>query len=140
MEIEELTVEAGVRARQSLFVAIVTMDIEAANTVHTLQLLESVERNFRSTGDKLEQLGPLLLVEGPNSTPKPLYLLRSGSVIVILGVALPVIDINIGQTGDQQLQLLLIENGDKLGRDDIMEACEVIRVSGQSLLSVASLL
>lgn len=48
------TIEASVRAWQAVLVAIVSMDIEFAHAVHTLQLLEAVERDFASTCDELQ--------------------------------------------------------------------------------------
>lgn len=58
-----LTVEASVRTRQSFLIAIIPMDVEPAETVHTLKLAEAVERHFAGTGHKLEKLGSLFFVE-----------------------------------------------------------------------------
>jgi hypothetical protein len=98
------------------------VNVEPADAVHALQLLEAVERHFRRSRDELEQLGTLLLVERAHSTPEPLDLLRGRSVVVILRVALPVVDINIGQTRYQQLQLLFIKYGNEIRWNDIVEA------------------
>jgi hypothetical protein len=39
-------------------------------------------------------------------------------------MALPVVHINIWQARDEKLQLLLIEDLDQLGWDDVVEACD----------------
>ena len=97
------------RARQPLLVAIIPMDVEPADTVHALELLEAVQRHLGRAGDELQQLGKLLLVEGADGAPEPLDLLGGSRVVVVLGVALPVVDVDVGQAGDEQLKLLLVE-------------------------------
>lgn len=62
-EAEMLTVEARVRAWKSLLVAIITMNVESAEAVHTLQFFESVERHLAGSSHELEQLGLFFLVE-----------------------------------------------------------------------------
>jgi len=44
---------------------------------------------------------------------------------VVLSVVLPLIDLNLGQTGDQKLQFLLVEDGNEVRRNDFMEACRL---------------
>jgi len=98
------------------------VNIEAANAVHALKLLEAIEWDLGCAGYELEQLGALLLVEGSNSSPEPLDLLRRRSVVMVLRVALPVIEINIRQAGDEMLKLLLVEDGNELGWNDVVES------------------
>lgn len=62
------------RAGQPVLGAIVTMDVELAKAIHTLEFLETVERDFAGTSDKLEQLCTLFLIEGSDSSPEPLDL------------------------------------------------------------------
>lgn len=64
------------RARKALLVTVVAMDVEPVDSVHTLEFLEAIERYFTGPGDKLEQFGTLLLVEGTHCTPEPLNLGR----------------------------------------------------------------
>jgi hypothetical protein len=40
---------------------------------------------------------------------------------MIFGVALPIVDIDLGQSGNEQFQLLLVEDCNKLGRDNVVE-------------------
>lgn len=83
------------RAGQSVLAAIVTVNVESVDAVHTLKLLEAVQRHFACARDELQQLGQLLLVEGSDCAPEPLDLLAGRRVIMVLGVALPVVDINV---------------------------------------------
>lgn len=48
-----LTIEARMRTWQSIFVAVITMNVETTEPIHALKLAETVERHFASTGDKL---------------------------------------------------------------------------------------
>jgi hypothetical protein len=50
---------------------------------------------------------------------------------VVLSVVLPVVNVDVWQTRNQKLKLLLIEDRDELSRDDVMEAC----ISDQSLFA-----
>jgi hypothetical protein len=122
----KLTVETCVRAREAILVAIIAVDIEFADTVHTLQLLEAVERDLASTRDKLEQLGAFFLIEGADCTPEPLDLRRGGRVVVIIGIILPLIDVDLRKTRDQKFQLLFVEDGDQVWRNDLVEAGQEI--------------
>lgn len=47
---------------------------------------------------------------------------------MVLGVGLPVVHINLGQTGNQQFELLLSEDGNKIWWDDFMEAWMIISI------------
>lgn len=50
------------------------------------------------------------------------YLDGAGLVFVIFSVGLKVIDVNGGQARDEQLQLLLSEDGDQPLGDDLIES------------------
>ena len=78
------------------------MDIESTEAIHAFQLLESVERDFAGSSDELQQFRTLFLVVRTDSSPEPLNLRGRGGIVVILGVALPIIDIDLGKTGDQK--------------------------------------
>ena len=49
-----LTIEAGMRTRQSVLVAVVSMDVEPTEAVHTFELLESVEWDLTRTRNELQ--------------------------------------------------------------------------------------
>lgn len=48
-----LTIEASMRARQSVLVAVITMDIESTKTIHSLKLAEAVKRHLAGTRNEL---------------------------------------------------------------------------------------
>ena len=50
------------------------------------------------------------------------YLDGAGLVFVIFSVGLQVVDVNSGQARDEQLQLLLSEDGDQPLGDDLIES------------------
>jgi hypothetical protein len=77
------------------------MDIELAESIHSLKFLETIERYLASTSDELQQLGAFFLVKGSYSSPEPLNLRGRGTVIVILSIILPVIHIDIRKAGDE---------------------------------------
>lgn len=41
---------------------------------------------------------------------------------MILGIVLPVVNVDVGKTGDEQFQFLFVEDGDQLRRHNIVEA------------------
>lgn len=47
-------VETGVRGWQAVLVTVIAMDVEPAETVHALKLLEAVEGHFAGTSDELQ--------------------------------------------------------------------------------------
>ena len=71
-----LTIEASMRTWQPVFVAVVSMDIEPTESIHTLEFSETVKRDLAGTGDELKKLGPFFFVERANCTPEPLDLWR----------------------------------------------------------------
>ena len=48
-----LTIEASMRARQSVLIAVIPVDIESAKAVHALKLAKAIERHFARTCNKL---------------------------------------------------------------------------------------
>ena len=54
--------------------------------------------------------------------PEVLYHRITFSVAAVVGVLLPVIDIDICNTANEQLKLALIEDVDQVGRDELVEA------------------
>jgi hypothetical protein len=54
--------------------------------------------------------------------PEVLYHRITFSVAAVIGVLLPVVDINICDTANEQLELALVEDVDQVGRDELVEA------------------
>ena len=50
----------------------------------------------------------------------PDNLQTGGAVLVVLGVGLQVVNVDVRQTREEQLQLLLVEDGDQPESDDAM--------------------
>lgn len=48
-----LTIEASMRARQSVLVAVIAMDVESTKAIHTLKLAKAVKRNLAGTRNEL---------------------------------------------------------------------------------------
>lgn len=123
---QRLTVEASVRAGQAVLVAIVTMDVEATEAVHAFKLTEAVQRHFACARNELQELRSLFLVEGANGTPEPLDLRRGCRVVMVFAVVLPVVDVDIWKSRNEQFEFLFVENGNQFGRNDIVEACRLL--------------
>lgn len=90
-----LTIEAGMRGRKSVLAAKVLMNAEVCEAVHAFKLLEAVERDLSSTSNELQELGALFLAKRSYCSPEPLDLRRAGIVVLIVGVCLPVGDIDV---------------------------------------------
>ena len=109
------------------------MDIEPTEPVHTLELAKAIERDLASSGDELKKLSSLFLVKGADSAPEPLDLGRRGRVVVVLCVVLPIVYIDIRKTGDEELELLLVENCNQFCRDNVMETYLSLAMCGRNL-------
>lgn len=73
--------------------------------VITLQSLEALQGNSGGTGDKLQQPGSALLVEGLHSFPEPLHNVAVWSAVFEPCVGLPVVDVDFTQAAYNQLQV-----------------------------------
>jgi len=72
------------------------MDVKAGESIHAFKLFETIEWNFTCTRNELKKFGPLFLIKGSDSAPIPLNLWRRSLVIVVVGIVLPVINIDFG--------------------------------------------
>jgi hypothetical protein len=99
-----------VGSRQTILVAVCTVNVESVDTVHALQLLEAIQRYLTRACDELKELSKLFFVERSHCAPEPLNLLRRRRVVLVLCIALPVVNVDIWQTGDKQLKLLFVED------------------------------
>ncbi len=64
--------------------------------LYSLQVGEAFEGDFAGSGDELQELGFLGLIEGADCTPPPLDDGVTGRVAVQFGVVLPCVDVDIG--------------------------------------------
>ena len=61
--VEALTVETSMRTRKPILIAVITMDVEPTEAVHSFKLAKAIERYLASSSDELKELGTLFLVE-----------------------------------------------------------------------------
>ena len=61
----------GVSARESVGGAIVPVYLELLHSIHTLQGSKTSQRDFRGARHKLQEVGPIRLIKGTQSTPEP---------------------------------------------------------------------
>ena len=60
---EQLTIEASMRTRQPILVAIIAMDVEPTESIHTLELTETIEWYFTGSRNELKKFGTLFFVK-----------------------------------------------------------------------------
>eukprot|EP00053_Salpingoeca_punica_P014969 m.136846 g.136846 ORF g.136846 m.136846 type:complete len:650 (+) comp16591_c0_seq3:562-2511(+) len=116
-------VEAGVGLRQATRAAAVFLDVELLRPAHAHQLGKAAHWDLARAGDKLHELDALLAVKGAHGPPKPDNLRAARAVArAVLGVGLQVVHVHVRQAGDDHLQLLLVEDGNLLLRNQLVEA------------------
>lgn len=80
--------------------------------ITTLQILEAVDGNTRGTGSELKQTRFLLGVPAADALPEVLDDLVILSVSAVVGVLLPVFDVDVSNTSNKQFKLALVEDVD----------------------------
>ncbi len=95
---------------------------EPSGSVATLEILEAVDGDSARAGGELEQAALLFSIPRSNDFPKVLNDFVLLLVATVVGVFLPVLDVDIGDTTDQQLQFSLVENIDEVCGDQLIEA------------------
>lgn len=98
------------------------VDTKQGVSLHSFEILEAVQGNFAGAGDELQQLRSFLVAHASDDAPKPGDLGAVRCVVVILGVSLPIVDVDFGQTRDEQLKLLLIKDCNKFCWNDVVES------------------
>lgn len=92
-----------------------------SRSVRTLQILESVDWDTRRARGKLQQSWLLLCVPAPNNLPEVLDDLVWFLVSTVICVFLPIVNIDIGNTTNQQLQLSLVKHIHQILRNELVE-------------------
>jgi hypothetical protein len=101
-----------------------------------LKILETIDWNTGSTRRELEKTGFLFRIPAPDTFPEVLDDFIILRVSAVVGVLLPVFDINVGDTTDKKLQLALVKHVDQVSRDELMEAGdEVLELLFNTLLN-----
>lgn len=100
------------------------LDRESSWAIRALQIFEAVDRDTRCTSGKLQESTLLLCIPATNALPEVLHngvILRVSAVVSVL---LPVVDINVCYTADEEFQLTLIEDIDEIGGDELVETSD----------------
>ena len=97
------------RLRKTVRVAIRFVDREPLGALHTLQLHETAQRHTRRSRRETEHFRPLFPRERLERTPEPDDDRIRARVPVVLRRRPPLIDVNVGCAGDEQLKLLFVE-------------------------------
>ena len=88
----------------------------------TLQKLEPLDRHFSRAGTEMKQVGSHLLVEPSNNLPKPLNNRIIGHVPLVIGVALPVLHVDLCATTQNHLELMGLEYLQVVVRDHLVKS------------------
>lgn len=94
---------------------------EPSRSVRALQIFKPVDRNTRRSSGKLKKTRLLFGVPAADDLPEVLDNLVLLLVTTVVGVLLPVVHVNIGDTTNEQLQFTLIENIDKIRGNQLVE-------------------
>ena len=90
--------------------------------ITTLQILEAVDGNAARSGSKLQESRFLFRIPRSDDLPEVLDDLVLFLVSAIIGVFLPIIHIDIGDTTNQKFKFTLVENIDQISRNKFVEA------------------
>lgn len=100
------------------------LDSKSPRAIASLQIFESVDRDTRCSRSELEK--PRLLFGIPRADDLPEVLNNFILLLIstVIGVLLPIIDIDIRNTANQKLQLALVKHVDKIRWDELMESVD----------------
>jgi hypothetical protein len=98
------------------------LNCKSSRPITSLQILEAINRDTRSTCCKLQETRFLLGVPAANALPEVLDDFVVFSVATVIRVFLPVVHVDVGDTADEELEFALVEHVDEIGRDELVEA------------------
>jgi hypothetical protein len=75
-----------------------------------LQILEPIDRNTRSTSCKLQEARLLFSIPAADALPEALDDLVIFRVAAVVGVLLPVVDVDFSDTANKQFELAFVED------------------------------
>ena len=87
-------------------------DRESSRPITSLQILEPIDRYSAGASSELEQATLLLCVPSSDHLPEVLDHFVLLLVAAVVGVLLPVLDINIGDTADKEFEFALVKHID----------------------------
>jgi hypothetical protein len=88
------------------------LDSKPSRAITALQILETIDRNSAGSRGELQQPRLLLGIPTTNALPKVLDDLVVLGVPAVIGVLLPVVDVDIGDTSDEEFEFALVEHID----------------------------
>ena len=97
---------------------------EPSRSIATLQILETIDRNTTGTRRKLQQSALLLGVPAADTLPELLDDFVVLCVATVVGVLLPVVDVNVCNSSYQKLQFSLIENVNEISWYQFVKASD----------------
>ena len=98
------------------------LDRKSSRPIRALQILKAINRDATGARRELQESGLLLGVPGADDLPEILDHLVLFLVAAVVGVFLPVVDVDIRDTADQELELAFVEDVDEVGGDELVEA------------------
>jgi hypothetical protein len=90
--------------------------------IRALQVLEAADGDLGRARRELEQAGLLLGRPGADGLPEPDDDLVRLGVGAVVGVAGPIVDVDLADAADEELELALVKDVDELLRDELVEA------------------
>jgi hypothetical protein len=90
--------------------------------IGALQILEAIHRDPARPRRKLQQSTLLLRVPRSNHLPEILDHVVLLLVAAVVGVFLPVVHVDVGDTADEEFELALVEDIDQVGGDELVKA------------------
>lgn len=98
------------------------LDRKPSRSITPLQILEPIDGNPTRPRRELQQPRLLLRVPRADHLPEVLDHLILFLVAAVVGVFLPVLDVDVGDAADQELEFTLVEHVDEIGGDELVEA------------------
>jgi hypothetical protein len=94
---------------------------KSSRAITSLEILETVDRNTRSTSSELQQTRLLLGVPAADTLPEVLDNFVVLGVAAVIRVLLPVVHVNIGDTTNQEFEFALVKDVYEIGGDELVE-------------------
>lgn len=95
---------------------------ELSGSIASVKLLEAVHGDTGRSGDELQQPGLLFAVKFCHRLPEPLDDLFIRSVLAVLGVGLPVLHIDLGDSSNEELKLAGVKDFNQVLGNDLKES------------------
>jgi hypothetical protein len=99
------------------------LDSESSRPITALQVLEAIDWNSAGTSGELQQATLLFGIPCADDLPEVLNDFVLLLVAAVVGMFLPVVNIDIGNAADQKLKFTFVKYVDKIRRNEFVEAC-----------------